>query len=302
MNRTIDRREFIRLAAVGGLVFSSGLRAATYGSKDAAEKAMPTEDFYFVQLSDIHWGFDGSANPDSRGTLPKAIEAVNALADPPDFVVFTGDLTHLTLNPKERRRRMEQFRDVVSKLKVRDIRFLPGEHDASADHGQAFQEFFGPTHYTFDHNGVHFVVVDNVSDPNGAIGAEQLVWFGDALAKLPKDEPLVVLTHRPLFDLYPDWGWATADGARAIELLSPFKSATVFYGHIHQEHSQMTGRITHHAAKSLIFPMPAPGSQPDHKPLPWDATQPYRGLGWREIEAEPKKAEYEIHEHPVQQA
>jgi 3',5'-cyclic AMP phosphodiesterase CpdA len=302
MNRTIDRREFIRLAAVGGLVFASGLRAATYGSKEAAEKAMPTEDFYFVQLSDIHWGFDGAANPDSRGTLPKAIEAVNALAEPPDFVVFTGDLTHLTLNPKERRTRMEQFRDVVSKLKVRDIRFLPGEHDASADHGQAFQEFFGPTHYTFDHKGVHFVVVDNVSDPNGAIGAEQLVWFGDALAKLPKDEPLVVLTHRPLFDLYPDWGWATADGARAIELLSPFKSATVFYGHIHQEHSQMTGRIAHHAAKSLIFPMPAPGSQPDHKPLPWDATHPYSGLGWREIEAESKKGEYEIHEHPLVKA
>ena len=64
----------------------------------------------------------------------------------------------------------------------------------------------------------------------------------------------------------------------------------------------MTGHIAHHAAKSLIFPMPAPGSAPDHKPLPWDATQPYRGLGWREVEVEPKLAKFGIHELPVQAA
>jgi 3',5'-cyclic AMP phosphodiesterase CpdA len=301
MSRNIDRRDFIRLAAFGGLAYASGLRAAPYGGKDAADTAMAKDDFYFVQLSDIHWGYEGPNNPDARGTLPKAIEAVNALAEPPDFVVFTGDLTHLTLNAKERRARMEQVRDVISKLKVREVRFLPGEHDASADRGQVFQEIFGPTYYTFDHKGVHFVVVDNVSDPNGAIGAEQLAWLGGVLAKLPKDQPLVILTHRPLFDLYPDWGWATTDGARAVELLAPFKSATVFYGHIHQEHLHMTGHVAHHAAKSLIFPMPAPGSQPDHKPLAWDATHPYRGLGWRNIEAEPDKAAYAIEEHPVQQ-
>ncbi|HTY99528.1 MAG TPA: metallophosphoesterase, partial [Rhodocyclaceae bacterium] len=250
-------------------------------------------------LSDTHWGFDGPANPDSRGTLPKAVAAVNSLSEPPDFVVFTGDLTHLTLDGKERRARMAQFRDIVAKLKVRDVRFLPGEHDASADRGVAFQEFFGPTHYSFRHKGVNFIVVDNVSDPAGAIGDVQLAWLSGELAKLSKAEPLVVLTHRPLFDLYPEWGWSTRDGARAIELLTPFQKATVFYGHIHQENERTTGSIVHHAAKSLIFPMPAPGSAPDHKPLPWDAAQPYRGLGWRQVEAEPKEARYEIREMPV---
>jgi hypothetical protein len=36
--------------------------------------------------------------------------------------------------------------------------------------------------------------------------------------------------------------------------------------------------------------------------LPWDATHPYSGLGWREIEAESKKGDYEIHEHPLVKA
>ncbi|HZV54548.1 MAG TPA: metallophosphoesterase [Rhodocyclaceae bacterium] len=299
MKQLMDRREFIRLAAFGGIVFASGVRAAGYGSGMTADKSAAADDFYFVQLSDTHWGFDGPPNPDSHGTLPKAIAAVNALSEQPDFVVFTGDLTHLTLDAQVRRARMTEFRDIVSKLKVRDVRFLPGEHDASVDRGEAFQEFFGPTHYTFDHKGAHFIVIDNVSDPKGIIGDAQLAWLVDDLGKLPKDKPIVVLTHRPLFDLQPEWGWSTGDGARAIELLLPFRNVSVFYGHIHQENQRMTGHILHRAAKSLIFPLPPPGSA-DHKPVPWDSAQPYRGLGWRDVEAEPTKAKYEIHEHSVQ--
>ena len=62
----------------------------------------------------------------------------------------------------------------------------------------------------------------------------------------------------------------------------------------------MTGHIPHHAAKSLIFPLPAPGSQPKRAPLPWDAAHPYKGLGYRSVEAEVKKDEYVITELPVQ--
>lgn len=299
MDRNIDRRDFIGLLGLGGVVFASGLGASACTSVPGARESAEAQDFYFVQLSDTHWGFEGPPNPDARGTLPKAIEAINALAQPPDFVVFTGDLTHLTPDPQLRRARMAQFRDIAARLQVHRVYFLPGEHDASLDHGQAFEELFGPTHYAFDHKGVHFIVLDNVSEPSGAIGATQLAWLAADLAKQTKDTPIVVLTHRPLFDLAPAWGWATADAARAIELLSPYSRVTVFYGHIHQEHHRMTGAIAHHAAKSLIFPLPAPGSA-DHKPLPWDPAQPYRGLGWRQIEASQSMKETEIREFAVQ--
>jgi len=224
------------------------------------------------------------------------------LPEAPDFIVFTGDLTHTTDDPKERRQRLTQFKEIVSELKVKDVHFMPGEHDASLDHGEAFQEFFGPTHYTFDHKGVHFIAVDNVSDPRALIGDEQLQWLSADLAKQPADANIVVLTHRPLFDLYPQWDWATRDGAKAIDLLLPHRNVTVFYGHIHQEHHKMTGHIAHHAAKGLMFPLPAPGSQPRRDPLPWDPAQPYRGLGWRDVEAEVKTSEYKLTEKPVQGA
>lgn len=295
-----DRRQFLQLAGFGGAVWVSGLSAEVCAAD--APKATGYDDFYFVQLSDTHWGFEGPPNPDARGTLPKAVAAVNAIPQSPDFIIFTGDLTHTTDDPKERRKRMGEFRDIVSELKVKPVRFIPGEHDASLDNGKAFKEFFGPTNYTFEHKGVHFIVLDNVSDPSARLGDEQLAWLADDLKMQPQDARIVVFAHRPLFDLYPQWDWATRDGAKAVELLMPHPNVTVFYGHIHQEHHQMTGHIAHHSAKSLIFPLPVAGSQPKRTPLPWDPAQPYRGLGFREIEADPRKAEYVITEMPVQRA
>ena len=295
MENTFDRRDFLKLAGLGGVVFVSGLA----GCSDMPQRSDAGE-FYFVQLSDSHWGFKGpKVNPDAEGTLKKAVAAVNSLAQQPDFIVFTGDLTHTTDDPSERRKRLAEFRDIVSALKVKNVHFMPGEHDASLDHGEAFQEFFGKTHYTFDHKGVHFIVLDNVSDPTASIGEAQLQWLAADLNGLSKDAKIVVFTHRPLFDLYPQWDWATRDGDKAIALLMPHPNVTVFYGHIHQENHHMTGHIAHHSAKSLIFPLPAPGSQPKRAPIPWDTAQPYKGLGYRDVEAEVAKAEYRITELPV---
>ena len=293
MTSAINRRQFLQLAGLGGVgvVFASALPGLAH--------AAGQDDFYFVQLSDTHWGFEGPPNPDAKGTLRKAVASVNALEDQPDFIVFTGDLTHTTDNPVERRRRMAEFKDIVGGLRVKNLRFMPGEHDASLDFGKAFKEFFGATYYTFDHKGVHFIALDNVSDPRALIGEEQLAWLAADLGQQRADAPIVVLTHRPLFDLAPQWDWATRDGAKTIELLMPFRNVTVFYGHIHQEHHHVTGHIAHHAAKGLMFPLPAPGSQPNRTPLPWDPAQPYKGLGFRSVDAELKEAAYRIAEYPV---
>lgn len=289
----IDRRKFLALtAAGGGAVFMSGLS----GLAQAGEK-VAADDFYFVQMSDCHWGFSGAPNPLADTTLIKAVAAVNALEDTPDFIVFTGDLTHTTDDPLLRRKRMAEFRDIVAGLNVKKIYFMPGEHDAALDQGAAFKEYFGAMHYTFDHKGVHFVVLDNVSAPGSKIGDDQLEWLKNDLATQKQDARIVLFTHRPLFDLAPKWDWATRDGSKAIDLLMPFANVTVFYGHIHQEHHHQTGHIAHHAAKSLIFPLPVPGSQELRTPLPWNPAAPFQGLGVREVEENLTKLE--ITEIPI---
>lgn len=296
----INRRDFMKLTAVGGgAVFLSGLSACATSAAGGSSASGAYDDFYFVQLSDSHWGFSGPPNPDAANTLKKAVATVNALEVQPAFIVFTGDLTHTTDDPQERRKRLGEFRDIVGALKVKQQYYMPGEHDASLDHGAAFKEFFGKTYYSFDQRGVHFVAIDNVSDPGASVGDEQLAWLQADLEKVGKSTRIVVFTHRPLFDLVPKWDWATRDGAKAIEILKAYPDVTVFYGHIHQEHHHMTDHIAHHSAKSLIFPLPAPGSQEKRTPLPWDPSQPYKGLGFREVEVERKPAEYKIAEYPV---
>jgi 3',5'-cyclic AMP phosphodiesterase CpdA len=286
-----DRRQFLRLAGVAGVTFTAGLFPGQKASAQAAG------DFHFVQFSDTHWGFKGPPNPDAEHTLEKAVATVNGLSSKPDFIVFTGDLTHTTEDGNERRARMKKFKEIVSALTVKDVRFMPGEHDASLDKGAAYKEFFGETHYTFDHKGVHFIALDNVSDPGAKLGDEQLAWLAADLKQRKPDDRIVVLTHRPLFDLKPDWDWTTADGAKAMDLLMPFKNVVVFYGHIHQENHHMTGHIAHHAAKSLIFPLPAPGSQPKRAPLPYDPAM--AGLGTRDITM---SAQVKLTELPVTKA
>ena len=89
---TIDRRDFLKLAGLAGVTFVTGIGCS------ATNMAGSADEFHFVQLSDTHWGFTGdAANPDAGGTLAKAGAAVNSLEEQPDFVVFTGDLTTLTI-------------------------------------------------------------------------------------------------------------------------------------------------------------------------------------------------------------
>jgi predicted phosphodiesterase len=295
MEDEIDRREFLKMLGVGGVVFFSGLTGSP-----AFSLASPTKDFFFVQLSDTHWGFEGAkVNPDAKGTLLKAVKEVNSLKQKPDFIVFTGDLIQTTDDTSVRKARMKEFRDIVGELDSKVVRFMPGEHDASLDNGETYKEFFGETHYTFDHKGVHFIAIDNVSDPSGSIGEAQLEWLKQDLAKRKHDDNIVVLTHRPLFDFYPQWDWATKDGARAIDLLMPFNNVTVFYGHVHQENHHMTGHIAHHSANSLMLPLPVAGSVPKRQPILWSTEAPYKGLGFRNILSKSRKDQFELTEYGI---
>lgn len=149
------------------------------------------------------------------------MEVVNGLPVPPDLVLFTGDLTHGSEAPGESAARMKRFREIASRLKVKNVKFVPGEHDAGLDGGALYRSLFGESHYSFDHRGVHFVALDNVSLGKPVVGTEQLAWLIKDLARFRRTTPIVVMTHRPLFDLAPDWEWSTGDGGEVMNALEP---------------------------------------------------------------------------------
>lgn len=289
MTGKMDRRSFLTLSAapIGIGVLYRALPAAA--SSAAAElwaglgerNGERPRPFSFVQLSDTHVGFNGPPDPLGTRAFERAVDLVNDLPQQPDLVLFTGDLTHDAEDKDVHAQRMKQFLDISSRLKVGKVKHVPGEHDAGMDGGALYREFFGETHYSFDHAGVHFIALDNVSRARPEIGAEQLAWLKRDLARFAKTTPIVVFTHRPLFDLEPEWEWFTSDGDEVMNLLTSYQNVTVLYGHIHREHEYRQGSARHLASRSLIFAFPDPERTSEKKPLPFDKDHPFANLGGR---------------------
>jgi 3',5'-cyclic AMP phosphodiesterase CpdA len=235
-------------------------------------------------MSDTHVGFNGPPNPTGTKAFEAAVATVNALPQAPDLVLFTGDLTHDSEDKDEHAARMKRFHQLASGIKAGKLVYVPGEHDAGLDGGALFREHFGPTNYSFDHRGVHFVGLDNVTRAKPEVGKEQIAWLEKDLARFPKTAPIVVFTHRPLFDLKPEWEWFTSDGDEVMNVLHRYDNVTVLYGHIHRDDEHEEDHIKHYGARSLIFSFPDPQSA-NKKPLPFDKEHPFANLGIRSLDA-----------------
>jgi 3',5'-cyclic AMP phosphodiesterase CpdA len=298
MNRT-DRRSFLKIAGSSlgiGVLYSAYPAARSTGEvgdmfhalgRTNGEKVAP---FTFVQLSDAHVGFNGPPDPLGTQAFERAVNMINALPQRPDLVLFTGDLTHDTEDRDVHVQRMKQFQEISKRINVPLIKCVAGEHDAGLDGGTLYREMFGDSHYSFDHRGVHFIALDNVSRAKPEVGAEQLAWLKKDLARFPKTAPIVVFTHRPLFDLRPDWEWFTSDGDDVMNVLSPYDNVTVLYGHIHRDDAHQIGSVHHYAARSLIFAFPDPAIQGPRKPNPFDKEHPFKNLGIRTVSFNGKAA------------
>src|SRR5271170_7966349 len=236
-----------------------------------AAAAEPATGFTFLQMSDSHIGFDKAANPDALATLREAVAKVRAMPTKPSFIIHTGDITHLS-KPAE----FDNADKVFGETGVQ-VHWVPGEHDIiDEDRGKAYLERYGKGSkgagwYSFDDHGVHFVGLVNVVDLKGGglgnLGAEQLAWLEDDLKGKSKSTPVVMFAHIPLWTVYPEWGWGTEDGGRALELVKGFGSVTVLNGHIHQVMQKVEGNVTFHTARSTAFPQPAPGTAPSPGPM-----------------------------------
>ncbi|MBZ5590412.1 MAG: metallophosphoesterase [Acidobacteriia bacterium] len=279
----IDRRGFLKCMAwvgtgvvcvvEGGILNSSALAAPSdAGSPPLAKAGRGGQSgFSFAQISDSHIGFSKEANKDVVATLQVAVDKLNALPDRPDFVIHTGDLSHLS-KPEE----FDTLAQVLRGVKVGRIFYVPGEHDVIEDNGKLYRERFAPDSlgdgwFSFDHKGVHFVGLVNVLNLKagglGSLGREQLEWLENDLKGRPSSTPVVVFAHVPLWTVYPQWGWGTEDSAQALAYLKRFGSVTVLNGHIHQVLQKVEGHVAFHTAASTAFPQPQPGIAPGPGPM-----------------------------------
>ena len=284
----LSRRTLLRCAAWGGAGVVWALKGGVPRSFSLIEPAAAAEarNLAFVQISDSHIGFNKDANPDPNGTLAAAIDKVRALPDRGGlFMLHTGDVSHLS-KPEE----LDTAKQIIGVAGL-DVHYVPGEHDVLVDNGSDFfARFNGAADrkwYSFDALGAHFVALVNVLDLRagglGRLGAEQLDWLEKDLRGRSASTPLVIFTHMPLWDLYPEWGWGTDDAAQALSYVKRFGSVTVLNGHVHQVLQKVEGHVSFHTAMSTAFPQPAPGTAPSPGPMKVPAETLRSVLGVREV-------------------
>src|SRR5215510_10712821 len=205
--KTLDRRSFLKVsaaafgaAAAGGLVTPHGFQPVKVFAQAAGGKQQP---FTFAYISDSHL-YKRTLNDRFINALMRAVDDVNAMDPQPDFVFYGGDLAQLG-QPEE----LELGAQILKNLKA-PLRVMVGEHDWYLDLGEKWRALFGQPSYSFDHKGVHFVVLMSVVEKdfwterklspkermgtvagldNGAqspfeVGAEGRAWLEQDLAKV----------------------------------------------------------------------------------------------------------------------
>ena len=283
----LDRRSFLKVSSAAmGAVLAKGLippHSFMPVSVAQAADASGAPAFRFAYISDSHL-YSRSLNDRFTRALLRAVDDVNNLDPQPDFVFYGGDLAQLGQVHE-----LEQGAQILKNLKA-PLKIMVGEHDWYLDMGAKWQELYGKPTYSWDHKGVHFVVLmsvvekdfwtkrgmtpmermltvaglDNGMQSSFMVGAEQREWLKNDLAKYPKNTPLIVFSHSPLYKLYKNWNFWTDDADEVQAILRRFDKVVVVHGHTHQLLTNRIGNIHFHGLLSTAWPWPyAPEGMPE---------------------------------------
>jgi len=277
MSNNLSRRGFLK--AAGSVAAVSTLPVTLV----ELAFAKPADNFTFAYISDAHiQHIRGKkfVNNWDRGLI-RAVAETNLMSPKPDFVMFGGDLAQLATQPE-----LDHGAEIMSALRYK-TRYVMGEHDYYLDLGEYWSKLFGPQYYSFDHKGVHFVVLNSIlthddwtfnrwptgeqrmlemaglDNPNGSpfmVGEKQREWLKKDLAKVAKDTPVVVFSHSPIQKIYKGWNFWTDDAEEVQALLQPFDKVNVVYGHVHQIQYNQIGNIAFNSVMATAWPWPYPQS------------------------------------------
>src|SRR5262245_461348 len=213
----ITRRQLLRTSAVA--LLARGLWPGTLAAADTASK-----DFSFVVVNDLHY-LDKGCGEWLTGILRGMKERPEKIA----FCLLAGDLVE--------HGKPEQLNVVRDLLKACGFpcHVVIGNHDyLKQDDRKAYEEAFPERlNYAFDHEGWQFVGLDTSEGlhwKGTKVQPATLRWLDDALPKLDRRKPLVVLTH---FPMGPTVNNRPSNADEVIERLKPFDLRAVFCGHYH---------------------------------------------------------------------
>jgi 3',5'-cyclic-AMP phosphodiesterase len=256
----MNRRRFLSLSAITAGALTTGA-SPLLAAPDASAGAPGSFDYIF--LTDTHLEPELAAADGCAQAFRKAA-GLHA-----DFAIQGGD--HVFDALAVDRKRADSLFDLYGQTEQAlglKVHHTIGNHDhfglfsksgvavGSSGYGkQIFTERLGPTYYSFDHKGYHFVVLDTIQPTDdrsweARIDAPQLAWLTEDLGKLTPGAPVIVTAHVPLASGIGSYGPPNAGGSgvthvsehpqmivanayEVIALLEQHNTLAVFQGHTH---------------------------------------------------------------------
>ena len=302
----MTRRTFIR----GALTAGAAATAISHGllpGMSIIDLAYGAESFSFAWMSDTHL-YPKTLNTRFVEKAERAINDVKGMMPAPDFLIFGGDLAQLG-DPVE----LQLGAELLKALSVKKY-FIPGEHDWYLDMGATWEKLFGKPPWTMDHKGIRFIGLDTVSHgpdywtakkmtpaermghmatldgsvagPWAGLGPEQLQWLATTLSDWPKDKPVIVFSHNPLYEYYPPWNFWVRDWRQVHEVLKPYKFVTNIHGHTHQVLYNEIGSMRSIGMLATSWNWPYPPEGVPALTIPMVRVDPgdhFDGVGWGKI-------------------
>ena len=250
---SLSRRNFLSLAA------ATGAAAALPASLEAAA---PAEEFSFLFLTDTHIQPELHA-ADGCAMAFKKMRTLHA-----DFAIQGGDHVFDALGVQQSKS-LELFKlydQTAQDLSLKTYHAV-GNHDVMGlfpasgmnpgDKGYGkgyFEDHIGPRYQSWDHKGVHFIVLDSIGyTPErgyyGLIDPEQMTWLKADLAKTGAVTPIIVTVHIPLISAYAKYNKPPATPAKyeSLTVSNAYEVYPLFKGHnvlgVLQGHTHVNERV-----------------------------------------------------------
>ncbi|MEE8287078.1 MAG: metallophosphoesterase [Gammaproteobacteria bacterium] len=222
-------------------------------------------DFSFVHFTDTHimaggnFSFPtGERQFDTSASLQRVIDVINTLEPPPAFAVIGGDLTSpdlldrsKVLTPEEYEPSYRLLQDLLRPLPCPTYMLL-GNHDNRTAFHRVMQTAAvtpdAPHHYSFDHQGYHFIALDSLHPGAswGYLEAPQLVWLRDDL-ETHRGRPTLVFVHHHPWALGIEWldQMHLRNGDELWQLLQAHADVRwVICGHVHLDQAIQRDGLT----------------------------------------------------------
>jgi Icc protein len=215
--------------------------------------------FSFVHFTDTHIMAGGTwRDVDTTATLQRVIAVINALEPAPAFAVIGGDLVSPDLLDRQRTLSAEEYepsyrllQETLAPLRCPTYMLL-GNHD----HRVAFHRVMqtaAPTpdalhHYSFGHQGYHFVALDShvPGQSWGKLEASQLAWLHADL-QAHRGHPTMVFVHHHPWHLGLAWMDAMNlhNGEELVDVLGQYPDVRwIICGHVHLDQEIQRRGIT----------------------------------------------------------